>query len=51
LPGSEERELKVKIVSIVILAFVLGQAPPPAEKPPTIPMILLKDFYAADAGQ
>jgi len=40
----------VKIVSIAILAFALGQAPP-TEKPPVIPTVLLKDFYAADSQQ
>lgn len=40
----------MKIVSIALLAFALGQAPP-VDKPPTIPTILLKNFYAADAAQ
>ena len=40
----------MKIVSIAILAFALGQAPP-VEKPPTLSTELLKNFYAADADQ
>ena len=38
------------VMLLFIVSPMFGQAPP-TEKPPTISVELLKDFYAADAGQ